>query len=102
MTLKIAYRSFSRFDRGCRAILASQRKQRAQAGIAQVKPSPDQDAEDDRGEERLADPNMRGGGAAEIAGQQDRAEDASPRNDKDDRAGELDHPEAERQALGIA
>ena len=74
--------------------LASERQQLAQAGISQIKPSPNEHAEYGRGDEfgeRIADTHMRRDGAAKIACQQDGAQYASARNYIDDGAGNLDY-----------
>jgi len=70
--------------------LTSHRKERAQTGFAQVKSSPDKDADDHRQIKGLADAHMRGGCAAEIAGEQDRAENGCARDGIDDRTDDFD------------
>jgi hypothetical protein len=79
--------------------LTSQRKQCAQPSIAQVQPSPDQHAENDGDEERLTDAHVGGDRAAEIACQQDRAENGGARDHIDDGTSDLEDPEAESKAF---
>ena len=56
--------------------------------VAQVEADPDEDADDDAGASMcdvIADADVRGDGAAEIAGHQDRAEHGRLRNDVEQR-----------------
>ena len=62
----------------------SQGNECAQPRVAQVQSEPDEHAEDDREEPRLADAHVRGDGAAEVAGQQDRAEHRRARDRVED------------------
>jgi hypothetical protein len=81
--------------------LAAQRNECAQPWIAQEKPSPNQHAENDRREEGIANAQVSGGGAAQIAGQEDCAKNGCARNHIEDRADELDYPEPERRSSDI-
>ena len=71
----------------------------AQPLIAQEKSAPDQRADDNRHEERIAHAQVSAGCATEIACQQDRAEDGSLRNHIDGRAGEFENSKPESEAF---
>src|SRR5882724_11168278 len=75
---------------------------RAQPSVAQIEPAPDHQpeigAEQDVAEQRAADAQMGGDGAAEIAGQQDGAEHGSSREGIEDRRDEGQDAERARQA----
>ena len=58
----------------------SQGDQGADPGVPQEDPQPDQHAERDRSDEGLTGPDVGGGRAAEIAGQQDRTQDGGLRD----------------------
>ena len=87
-------------------MLTPQRNERAQPFVAQVKPAPKQHREIDRkqdvAEERTSHAHMRGNGAAEIAGQQNRAENGRARNHVENGAGEKDDAKTDKDAFGIA
>src|SRR5207253_1404090 len=71
--------------------VTAQRKEVAETRLTQVKSAPDQDTEQNRREEWIADAYMGRGGAAKIAGQQDRAKNGGPRHHVEDRTDEFEH-----------
>src|SRR5258708_6526578 len=85
---------------------SAQRDERAQAVVAEVKASPEEHGNVDRGkdvaEEWVADAQVGSDSAAEIAGQQDCAEYGGTRNRIEDNTDEQDDPDTENQAYGIS
>src|SRR4030095_15571295 len=79
--------------------LPPERKESAQSFVAQVEPAPNQQAdinwEQHVGKERTSHAHMRRHGAAEIAGQQYRAEKGRARNHIKDGAGEKNNSKTE-------
>ena len=75
----------------------------AQAIVAQVEPSPEQYSDQDRehhGEDRIADTHMAGDSAAQIASQQNRAENRRARKYVDGNAKKLNDAERDGKAEG--
>src|SRR5438477_12156315 len=83
-------------------ILASRQNQCPQSGIAQIQSEPEHDSHNDRRNEVVADADVSGGGAAQIAGQQDGAQDRCLRNHIQDGASDLDGAHGQSQAVGPA
>src|SRR2546430_14024206 len=76
-------------------------KQGPQAIVPKVNPQPDDHTEDHREKEWFAHANMGGRSAAEIARQQDRAEDRCARNRIDDRAADFENRDSSAVVCGI-
>ena len=82
--------------------LASQWKQRADAAVAQGEAQPKQNPETELDEIRVADAQVRGDGAAHVAGQKHSAEYRRARNQIKNRANELNDAEGQNDAFVIA
>jgi hypothetical protein len=79
--------------------LISQRNEFEQPTFVQAKTSPDERPDNDRKEDReswIAGAHVRGNRAAQIACQQNRAEDGRPRNQIEHRTGKQHDPEGEK------
>lgn len=79
-----------------------QREERAKALDAEVKAAPHDHAEEDRHSKGLSEADVRGRRAAEIPGEEDRAEDGGAPHGIQDGAHEQDGAEGNDDRLGVA
>jgi hypothetical protein len=81
------------------SLLASEREERAHALVTQIKSSPNQHPGNDWAEKWLANTQVGRGSAAEVRGNQNRAENGSLRDQIDDSADQLENSQLENQGF---
>jgi hypothetical protein len=83
-------------------VTRAREKKRPNALVAHVQARPQEHAEDDWEEERLAHAHMGRGGPAEVPCEEDCAQDGGPRDDVQDRAGEQREAEGDQAGRLVA